>query len=344
MDPLHRYSRQMLFKPIGHEGQERLLTSRAAIVGLGALGAVIANHLVRSGVGFIRLIDRDFVELTNLQRQTLYDEEDARLNLPKATAAAKKLNQINSTVEIEPVIADLNMDNAEEWLSDVDVIVDGTDNFMTRYLINDVAVKFDIPWIYGGAVSSRGMFAVIKPGITPCYRCLFPNVPLGRGETCDTVGVLSPITDIIGSFEAMEAIKLLVGAPANPNLTQLDIWDNSFMDMDITEGRNPNCPVCANHEFDFLDRLSNEQTTYSTLCGRDTVQINYRKKAKVDLKSLAEQLKKIGRVSANDFLLRFSPNDDDQITIVVFTDSRVLVHGTNDISKAKTIYSKYIGS
>ncbi|MDP4156168.1 MAG: ThiF family adenylyltransferase [Bacillota bacterium] len=344
METLHRYSRQILFKPIGHEGQEKLLNSRAAIVGLGALGAVIANHLVRSGVGFVRLIDRDFVELTNLQRQMLYDEEDARLNLPKAMAAAQKLKEINSTVDVEPVIADLNIDNAEDLLSDMDVIVDGTDNFMTRYLINDAAVKYDIPWIYGGAVSSRGMFAVIKPGITPCYRCLFPNVPLGRGETCDTIGVLSPITDIIGSFEAMEAIKLLVGADTNPSLTQFDIWDNSFMEMNIAEGRDPECPACANHEFEFLDRSSNEQTEYTTLCGRDTVQINYRKKAKADLKSLAEQLKKSGRVAANDFLLRFSPDDDQQITIVIFTDSRVLVHGTNDISKAKTVYSKYIGS
>jgi molybdopterin-synthase adenylyltransferase len=344
MDPLHRYSRQVLFEPIGHDGQEKLISSRAAIVGLGALGAVIANHLVRSGVGFVRLIDRDFVELTNLQRQTLYDEEDASLNLPKAMAAAQKLKEINSTVDLEPIIADLNIDNAEELLSNVDVIVDGTDNFMTRYLINDVAVKYDIPWIYGGAVSSRGMFAVIRPGITPCYRCLFPNVPLGRGETCDTVGVLSPITDIIGSFEAMEAIKLLVGADPNPNLMQLDIWDNSFMEMNIGEGRNPKCPACTNHEFEFLDRSSNEQASYTTLCGRDTVQINYRKKEKIDLKNLAGQLQKSGRVTANDFLLRFSPNDDQQITIVVFTDSRVLVHGTNDISKAKTVYSKYIGS
>jgi adenylyltransferase/sulfurtransferase len=334
----------MLFKPIGHEGQEKLFNSRAAIVGLGALGAVIANHLVRSGVGYVRLIDRDFVELTNLQRQTLYDEEDACLNLPKVMAAKKKLNEINSTVTVDPVIADLNIDNAEELLSDVDVIVDGTDNFMTRYLVNDVAVKYGIPWIYGGAVSSRGMFAVIKPGITPCYRCLFPHVPFAMGETCDTVGVLSPITDIIGSFEAMEAIKILIGVEPNPNLVQLDIWDNSFMDMDITQGRNPNCPACANRQFEFLDRSSIEQATYTTLCGRDTVQINYRRKTKMDLHALAEQLKPSGKVAANDFLLRFSPDDDQQINIVVFTDSRVLIHGTNDIAKAKTIYSKYIGS
>jgi adenylyltransferase/sulfurtransferase len=344
VNTLKRYSRQMLFKPIGTEGQQKLLKGRAAIVGLGALGAVIANHLVRSGVGFVRLIDRDFVELSNLQRQILFTEEDAALNLPKVMAAKKKLNEINSSVVIEPIIADLNVENAEELLGGVDVIVDGTDNFMTRYLINDISIKYNIPWIYGGAVSSRGMFAVIKPGITPCFRCLFPNVTLGMGETCDTVGVLSPITDIIGSFEAMEVIKLLVGAETNPNLEQLDIWDNSFMEMDISNGKNPECPACVHHEFEFLDRLSSQQTSYTTLCGRDTVQINFRKKAKIDLRSLAHRLKKSGKVLANDFLLRFSPDDDEQTTIVVFTDSRVLVHGTNDVAKAKTIYSKYIGS
>lgn len=344
MNSMQRYSRQILFNPIGQQGQERLLKSRTAIVGLGALGTVIANHLVRSGIGFVRLIDRDFVELSNLQRQTLYDEEDARSNLPKVMAAKRKLSEINSTVKIDPVIADLNLDNAEDYLSDVDVIVDGTDNFLTRYLINDAAVKYNIPWIYGGAVSSRGMFSVIRPGITPCYRCLFPTVPIGRGETCDTVGVLSPITDIIGSFEAMEAIKLLVGADTNPNLVQLDIWDNSYMDMDISEGRNPECPACSKHQFEFLDRSSSEQAAYTTLCGRDTVQINYRKKTKIDLENLAEQLEKSGKVAVNDFLLRFSPYDDRQITIVIFTDSRVLVHGTNDIAKAKTVYSKYIGN
>lgn len=341
MSDLERYSRQIRFQPIGESGQKKLLESRAAVVGMGALGTVIANHLVRSGVGYVRLIDRDFVELSNLQRQSLFTEEDARLNLPKAAAAQKRLKEFNSTVKVEAVITDLNLDNAEELLAEVDVIVDGTDNFATRYLINDVAVKHNIPWVYGGAVSSRGMFAVIKPGITPCFRCLNPTVPSGRGETCDTVGVLSPLTDIIGSFEAVEAIKILTGADTNPNLEQLDIWYNSIMGMNISKGRDPHCPACAKHQFEFLDRSSSLQATFTTLCGRDTVQINFRNKPTFDLKSLAEHLKKSGKVSENGYLLRFSP--DEQITITIFKNSRILVHGTKDIAKAKSIFAQYIG-
>lgn len=341
MSELERYSRQIRFQPIDERGQKKLLGSRAAVVGIGALGTVIANHLVRSGVGYVRLIDRDYVQLSNLQRQCLFTEEDASLNLPKAAAAQKRLKEINSTIEIEGFITDLNLDNAEELLSGVDVIVDGTDNFMTRYLINDVAIKNNIPWIYGGAVSSRGMFAVIKPEITPCFRCLFPTVSSGRGETCDTVGVLSPLTDIIGSFEAIEAIKILTATETNPNLRQMDIWHNSFMEINISKGKNPTCPACSKHQYEFLDRSSALQASYTSLCGRDTVQINFRRKTNLNLKGLAEQLKKTGKVTCNEFLLRFSPND--KIMITIFKDSRVLIHGTNDITKAKSIYSQYIG-
>lgn len=342
MNEFERYSRQILFKPIGRDGQEKLKNSRAAVVGAGALGTVIANHLVRSGVGFLRIIDRDVVELSNLQRQILFDEEDAKLNLPKAIAAKQKLALINSEVAVEAVVADINLDNAEDLLSDTDVIIDGTDNFATRYLINDVAIKYGIPWVYGGAVSSRGMFAVIKPGETPCYRCLFPHVPNQIGETCDTVGVLSPVTDIIGSFEAIEAMKILVDAKTNPNLEQFDIWDNSFLQMDISEGNNPDCPACVKHQFDFLDRSSSMQIAYTSLCGRNTVQINPRQKSSPDLIKLGENLKESGKVAINDFLLRFSP--DGEMVMVVFKDGRVLIHGTNDLAKAKSFYAKYLGS
>jgi molybdopterin-synthase adenylyltransferase len=337
-----RYSRQILFQPIGKEGQAKLLNSRAVIVGMGALGTVIANHLVRSGVGYIRFIDRDFVELSNLQRQTLYSEEDATQQLPKVIAAEKRLKEINSTVQLEPIIADINMNNAEELLKGFDVIVDGTDNFMTRYLINDVAVKNNIAWVYGGAVSSRGMYATIIPGKTPCYRCLFPDQPAGLGENCDTVGVLSPITDIIGSFEAVEALKLLVGAPTNPNLEQIDIWDNSSLQMDVSEGRNPNCPTCVQREFEFLEVSASHAATYTTLCGRDTVQIVSRNHQPFDFSKIASQLSKIGEVQQNAYLLRFKP--DAEISMVFFKDGRVLVHGTNDLVKAKTYYAKYIGT
>jgi molybdopterin-synthase adenylyltransferase len=342
MKDSERYSRQILFQPIGSGGQEKLLKSSAVIVGMGALGTVISNHLVRSGVGQVRIIDRDLVELSNLQRQTLYDEDDARENLPKVIAAEKKLKKINSEVKVEPVIADLTLDNAEDLLAGFDVIVDGTDNFMARYLINDVAVKHGIPWVYGGAVSSRGMFAAFKPGETPCYRCLFPSVPAGLGETCDSIGVLSPITDIIGSFEAVEAIKLLVGAESNPNLEQMDIWYNSFLQMDVSQGRNPECPACVHHQYEFLDRSSDQQINYASLCGRNTIQINPRQKTKQDLEKLAVRLKNNGEVKGNPFLLRFMP--DDEITMVIFQDGRVLVHGTNDTVKAKSYYARYLGT
>jgi len=342
MSDLERYSRQILFQRIGETGQLKLLNSKVAIVGVGALGTVIANHLVRSGVGYIRLIDRDLVEFSNLQRQTLFDEEDASFQLPKVIAAQKRLNKINSSVTIDAHIADINLDNAEELLTGMDCIVDGTDNFMTRFLINDVAVKYRVPWVHGAAVSSRGMFTSIIPGKTPCYRCLFPNVPTGTGETCDTVGVLSPLTDIIGSFQALEAIKILIREKTTPNLEQIDIWDYSTMQMDISEGRNPHCPTCVNHQFDFLDRSSDQQIAYTTLCGRNTVQINPRNKRELDVRKLAENLKKSGNVSGNDYLLRFSPDVDT--SIVVFKDARVLIHGTNDVVKAKLLYSKYIGN
>lgn len=342
MENLERYSRQILFKPIGEEGQRKLLKSRVVVVGMGALGTVIANHLVRSGVGYVRFIDRDLVELSNLQRQSLYDEEDAANHLPKVIAAEQKLRKINSTVTVEAIIADLNLENAEELLGGFDVIVDGTDNFSTRYLINDIAVKQNIPWVYGGAVSSRGMFAVIIPGKTPCYRCLFPEVPAGLGETCDTVGVLSPITDIVGSFEAVEVLKLLVGAEHNQNLEQLDIWHSSFLQMDISGGKNPECPACVHHQYDFLDRSSIQQTTFAILCGRDTVQINPRNVDSIELENLAKTLRNSGKVSVNPFLLRFFP--DEKVTMVFFKDGRVLIHGVEDITEARMYYSRYVGA
>lgn len=338
---LERYSRQTLFKPIGEEGQRKLLRKRAVVVGMGALGTVIANHLVRSGVGHVRFIDRDLVELSNLQRQSLYDEEDVEEDLPKVIAAEKKLRKINSTIKIEPIIADLNLENGEELLRGFDVIVDGTDNFSTRYLINDISIKLGIPWIFGAAVSSRGMHAAIIPGKTPCYRCLFPEIQTGLGETCDTVGVLSPITDIIGSFEAVEALKVLVEVETNPNLEQFDLWHHSFLQMDISEGKNFDCPACVHHQYDFLDRTSPVRTSYAILCGRDTVQITPRNVKEFALQELAEKLKNSGKIIANPFLLRFVP--DEQVTMVFFKDGRVLIHGVNDITQAKVYYSRYVG-
>jgi molybdopterin/thiamine biosynthesis adenylyltransferase len=337
-----RYSRQILFPPIGQSGQVKLSASRVAIVGLGALGTVLANHMVRSGVGFVRLIDRDFVEESNLQRQMLYDEEDAGNHTPKAIAAADKLQKVNSSVIIEPIIGDLHSYNAEQWLGDVDLILDGTDNFQTRYLINDVAIKHRIPWVYGGAVSSRGMFMSVRPLETPCYRCLFPDQPSGRGETCDTVGVIGPIIHIIASYQATEALKILVGAENqfNPNLEQFDLWTNMHMQMDITQSKHPNCPACGRGEFDFLHPVGDNQEVYSALCGRDSVQIAPRHAMSVDLEQEAKVFRSIGRVEQNAFLLRFHV---DEYTLVLFKDGRVMVQGTQDIAMAKSLYARYIG-
>ncbi|GAB7388857.1 molybdopterin-synthase adenylyltransferase MoeB [Bacillaceae bacterium] len=342
MDQKTRYSRQLLFPYIGKQGQDRLAESHVTIVGMGALGTVLANHMVRSGVGFVRMIDRDFVEPSNLQRQILYDENDAKESLPKVIAAQRKLQAINSDVALEAIIADLNATNAEELLKNSDLVLDGTDNFHVRFLINDVCVKYRIPWIYGGAVSDKGMFAVIRPGITPCLRCLFDQPPAsGHGETCDTVGVIAPIVSIVASFQAAEALKILVGDEEhlNPNLEHFLIWQNEHTKLNIKNARNPECPACGKREFYFLDP-ANETNRETTLCGRNTVQIQPQAKGKLDLDELAARLQRIGPVEKNKFLLRFSPGD---YTLVVFADGRVLVQGTDDISIARSVYAKYIG-
>lgn len=337
-----RYSRQILFPRIGADGQEQLLKKKAAIVGMGALGTVLANHLVRAGIGHVRMIDRDFVEESNLQRQMLYDEEDARQHLPKAVAAERKLTKINSGVHAKGIVADLHPGNAEEYLSDADVILDGSDNFQVRYLINDVAVKYNIPWVYGGAVSARGMVSVIRPTITPCFRCLFPHAPVGRGETCDTVGVIGPIVHIVASYQATEALKLLVGAydDLNPHLEQFDIWANEHMQMNVSKGKNPDCPACGKKHFDYLDLTGMQTEEFTTLCGRDTVQISPLHASRVDFAELIKRFEPIGTVEQNAFLLRFHVDD---YTMVFFKDGRVLVQGTDEISTAKTLYAKYVG-
>lgn len=337
-----RYSRQILFRPIGLTGQERLAESRVAVVGMGALGTVLANHMVRGGIGFVRIIDRDFVEESNLQRQMLYDEEDAAEHLPKAIAASQKLRKINSLVTVDPVITDLNSSNAEELLKDVDLILDGTDNFTVRYLINDVAVKHRIPWVYGGAVSSKGMFAAIRPSETPCYRCLFPDPPVGRGETCDSTGVIGPMIHIIASYQATEAFKILVGAQDhfNPNLEQFELWQNQHMQMNISKGRNEQCPACGKGNFAFLNPLTESGEDYTSLCGRDTVQVVPRTSQKTNLNELAQRLEEVGKVEKNPFLVRFYV---DGHTIVFFADGRVLIQGTDDVMAAKTLYAKYVG-
>jgi Dinucleotide-utilizing enzymes involved in molybdopterin and thiamine biosynthesis family 2 len=266
-----RYARQVRFSPFGMEGQQRLSQSFAVVAGMGALGCVIANHLVRAGIGRIRLIDRDIVSWSNLHRQSLYTEADAKAGVPKAEAAAERLRAFNSGVAIEAAAVDLHAGNAESLLNGADLIVDGTDHFAVRYLINDAAVKFGIPWIYGGAVGASGMTMTIVPGETPCYRCLFPSPPPpGSTDTCETAGVLPPIVDLIGSLQAMEAIKLLGGCKEHLHgaLIHADLWNTGFATMKTAGARRKDCPCCGLRRFDYLDAVDTKRRKRSCAAAR----------------------------------------------------------------------------
>jgi len=337
-----RYSRQHLFPYIGKNGQQKLLNSRVAIVGMGALGTALANHLVRSGVGYVRIIDRDFVEYSNLQRQMLYDEADANQALPKAIAAKNKLQLINSSITVDAHVADLTWKNAEDLLTDMDVILDGTDNFEIRYLINDVAVKNQIPWIYGGAVSSRGMTATINTPKTPCFTCLFPTAPApGTTETCDTAGVIGPIIHVVAAYQAAEALKLLLNDQEHlsSSLRNFELWHNDYSEINLAKARRPECPTCGQHDFTHLDPKDKSERVIS-LCGRNSVQISSAGDAFFNLNSLAKKLADIGSVMETPYLLKFTVEDYE---MTIFHDGRVLIHGTGDKVVAKNLYAKYIG-
>lgn len=335
-----RYSRQVLFRPIGSEGQSRLRASRVALVGMGALGTISATQLVRAGVGFVRLIDRDIIEPSNLQRQSLYDESDAEAGRAKAEAAAEKLRQANSDVEIEVVVTDVHARNAEQWLSDVDVIVDGTDNFQIRYLINDVAVKHSIPWAYGGAVGSYGTTAFLRPATTLCLVCLFgPQQGVSGQDTCDTVGVIAPVVSMIASLQVAETLKYLTGnldALANA-MTYLDVWQNDFRTVRF-EGPKADCPCCGRHEYDALNARLDGLTV--SLCGRHTVQVRPQTPFSISLSDMAVRLGDFGHVRHNSNLLRCDMGDR-QITL--FADGRALIHGVDDVGIARSLYARYIG-
>lgn len=347
MSSLERYSRQMRVPGIGKIGQERILNSRVTLCGVGALGTVLANTLVRAGVGHLRLIDRDFVEPSNLQRQVLFDESDVTNNLPKAEAAAIKLRAINSTVNIEPIVADIDRTNIEGFCHDADLILDGTDNFEVRYLINEVAVKLGKPWVYGGAVGTEGMTMTIIPGQTPCLKCVFEESP-GAGDvgTCETAGVLGPIVSIIASLQAAEAIKILAGKldSINRALFQINIWDNTTHHRKIAPlaGRKGKCRCCALRQFDYLNGEQGTQTT--KLCGRNAVQVTQRRASALNFADLTKQLSASGTVSANKFLLKFQVNDSGEAyEFTVFPDGRAIIKGTDDEDRARTLYAKYIG-
>ena len=335
-----KYSRQMLFAGIGPAGQQRLLASRAAVVGCGAIGAAAANLLVRAGVGYLRIIDRDFVEPSNLQRQTLFEESDALHVLPKAVAAERRLRSINSSVAVEGIVADLSPRNVEAVLAEVDVLLDGTDNFETRFLINDVAVKSGRPWIYAAGVASYGLTMTIRPGATPCLACLLESGTPDQGleETCDTIGVLGPIVNLIASLEVAEALKLLSGHPEalHGRLLSCDVWTGRMQSLGAA--RNPQCRACARRDFTYLQ---GEAQPRITMCGRDSVQIHERARA-LDLGVLGVRLRPlVDNLRQNDFLLRFriAPYE-----MTVFADGRAILKGTQDPAVARSLYARYIGA
>ena len=336
---ISRYSRQTLFKGIGEEGQKKLGNSYVVIIGCGALGTIIATSLVRAGVGKVRIIDRDFIEYHNLQRQVLFNEDDIRDGLPKAIAAERHLKKVNSSVEIEGVVSDVNYTNIERLVSGADLILDGLDNLETRFLINDASLKHKIPWVYGGAISSFGMTMSIIPGNTPCFRCLpsttaHPQTVL----TCDTAGVISPAPFIIGSLQTAEAMKILVGAEEiNRDLIIIDVWKGTFDHIKIVPRRD--CPACQGR-YEFLEGRLGLKTT--SLCGQNAVQILNSEARSLSLKELAARLKPVvAEVSYNEFMLRFTEENHER---VVFPDGRAILRNTTNESLARGLYTKYIGT
>ena len=333
-----RYSRQTMFPRIGEPGQAKLLRSCVVIIGCGALGSNIATFLVRAGVGRIKIVDRDFIEYHNLQRQILFDEDDVKAQMPKAIVAERRLRKVNSTVRIQGIVADVNYTNVEEFCRGADVILDGLDNFETRFLINDVALKHKIPWIYGGVIASNGMTMTMIPGETPCFRCISPILPPPETTaTCETAGIIATAPAIIGSIQATETMKILVGErEINRELIMIDVWRGTFDRMQIK--RRENCPACGGR-YEFLDRRFTMKTT--SLCGQNrAVQVVNTKVKAIALNKLATQLEKdVSNLSLNDFMLSFQADDHE---IIVFPDGRAIIKDTVDESQAKELYNKYV--
>ena len=333
-----RYSRQVLFPGIGPEGQARLAQGRVAIVGCGATGACVSGLLARAGVGLLVIIDRDYVEPSNLQRQSLFDEADAAESLPKAIAAARKIAAFNSEVQTTPVVADLTPENIESLLGDADLILDATDNFETRYLINDFAVKRGKPWIYAAAVAAYAVTMNVIPGETACLACVFPSPPEGTIETCDTAGILNSAVNLIGSVQATEAIKFLVGAKDRLRRTLLsfDAWSNEQAEISAARPR-AGCQACGKREF---IHLAGERRPQITLCGRNSVQIHERNRP-VDFDEMSVRLGSHGTVKHNAFVLKFWL---DPYEMTLFPDGRAIIKGTNDTSVARSLYARFVGS
>jgi adenylyltransferase/sulfurtransferase len=338
---MERYSRQILFEGIGEEGQRRLRASRVLVVGCGALGSAQVEMLARAGVGRLRIVDRDFVEESNLQRQTLFTELDARERVPKAVAAARRVAEINSEVECAGEIADVSPSNVERLVEGCDVVLDGTDNFATRFLLNDACVKHGVAWVYGAAVGSYGVTMTVRPRVSPCLRCVFTEVPAAASApTCDTAGVIMPIIAVVAAAQVTEALKLLTGRveSLHGSLMQFDVWRNEWRRIALKE-RAPDCPACALGRFDSLAAEAGDMAT--VLCGRNAVQVTPARAASVDLDSLAARLKSAGEVKANPYLVRLSAGDYE---LTVFKDARAIVRGTDDASVARTLYARYVGT
>jgi molybdopterin/thiamine biosynthesis adenylyltransferase len=361
---LARYHRQMLLPGFGEKGQCKLLESTALIMGCGALGSVAADMLARAGVGHLKIVDRDFIEITNLQRQVLFDEQDVADAIPKAEAAKRKIARSNSQVEVTPIVDDLNHSNIERYAEGVDILVDGLDNFDTRYLANDCAVKHGIPYVYGGAVSTVGMSYAILPHsangdswwessddgnfATPCFRCIFEEAPPpGQNPTCDTVGVLGPVVSIIANFQVAEALKILTGSLSalSPTMLNIDLWANTMTQLKVTRAwEDGDCPCCKHGEFDYLADKAGSSAT--ALCGRDAVQLRHRQTSSgIDLVEIASRLGKHGKVTANEFMVRAEIADNGHdFEITLFADGRAIVRGTGENSVARSVYSKYVGN
>ena len=333
-----RYSRQVLFRGIGAEGQRRLAAARVAVVGCGATGSVVASLLARSGVGTLRIIDRDYVEPSNLQRQALFDESDAAESLPKAIAATRKIAAFNSQIVVEPRVADLTPENIDPLLEGIQLILDGTDNFETRYLINDFAVQHALPWIYAAAVGSYGVTLNVLPGETACLACVFPEPPAGTIETCETAGILNSAVNLVAAVEASEALKLLVGAKdqLRRSLLSFDVWHNERAEVATAKPR-PGCRACGQRDF---IHLAGEGRPHITLCGRNSVQIHERHRP-IDFAEISRRLKPHGAVRHNDFVLKFWR---EPYEMTLFPDGRAIIKGTTDTAIARSLYARYVGS
>ena len=338
LGPDDRYSRQTLFREIGPEGQTKLAQAHLLIVGCGATGSAMASLLARSGVGTLRIVDRDYVEASNLQRQSLFDEDDARESVPKALAAAKQIVRFNSQIVVDPHVADLTPANAAALLGGVDLILDGTDNFETRYLINDYAVKNSVPWIYAAAVASYGVTMNVLPGETACLACVFPDAPRGTLETCETVGILYSAVNLVAAIAATEALKFLVGARPQMRRTLLswDVWTNEQAEVSASEPR-VGCRACGERNF---VHLAGEGRPHITLCGRNSVQIHERQRP-VDFVEMSARLRPLGTVRHNQFVLKFWR---EPYEMTLFPDGRAIIKGTTDTALARSLYARYVGS